>query len=1266
MTNIPCSLTTSLAAALLLCATWCATPTSGFQPPLPPEVARIQAAAERAMSHQADGRMGEHVAEMEEAVRQAVQFFGPDNTDTAQVLNVLGMVYEAKGRDDHALATFRRALKIAEAHALTTDNVMFSTLQNLAQIYVKKGKPAEAVPMFERALKVAEAKFGAENADTAPIQTNLARAYVAVGRSADAVAPAGRALRAIERRDGAETPSTIPFRSALGMAHEGLSQYKEAEKLYKQSLAIADAKLPAGHPASVQAINDLAHLYQATGRAAEAEPLARRVTQGRAAGPGVNPSDDATALNNQAISFRQSGRLAEAVPLFQQALALSEVRNGPAHSLTVGILGNLSDTLRMMARLSEAETYVRRALAARAAAAIPDDLPAALCRKILAEIYLTTGRHAEAETLFRQALAGVEKLEGAEHIDAGSILHGLACVLCLSHKYKDALDLDRRALAIVEAKLGPESRLAGSVLLVLGQSYFGLSQYAEAERVLRRSIAILEREARTDHPDTAAASNNLASVLMMTNRGAEAADLFRASAEAVEKRLGADHPDVARALSNLALVHARSGRWPEAFEAYDRSRHIRRRFLDRTLPGLAEDDQFALLAAGERQDLWGALSMGLARRDDPAAAERSASWVVNAKGVTLEALAQQTVLMRNASNPQAASIAAELTAIRRRLAEIGAPRPGRVVSSDVSYDQLLVQERELFRRLGLSLNRPVRDDPWVTLGSVRAALPVDAVLIEFARFWVAELSPESSVLTLKPERYAAWVIPPAGQGEVRLIDLGPATTIDQSVSEVARGITIDKKQYLDQGEPAEEKRLMPALDRLSRQVLGPLRTTIDPAKRWVISPDGSLWVVPWAALPIDPGVYAIERHLIHLVVSGRDLATAQARKEAPGGPAPPAIFADVDFDLASTLPVPTPPAADPNERNPGLSVSRGWFLPGPVPRLESSAGEAAKVAPLMKKYAGVAPNVYLRAAASETAFKQLRSPHALLLSTHGDFRDNPDTGPGQALFHAGSAAPTVATDGLPANPLLRCALLFAGVNKLVGSSAVPSSGMEDGVLTGLEIVGSDLRGTDLVVLSACKTGLGEIRASEGVAGLRQAFQIAGAPTVVSSLWNVDDVATADLVAGFFDNLSNGLGPASSLRKAQLRQIAERRNDFGAAHPYFWAAFSLTGRPGTAWTIEPVDSVVPASSTPSPASKPRAPLVSRGLETLSPAAVPLTNGTPAKTDVGASSPPRPGGLWPGADREGRNNPLAEGALLTLAIVATIAISRWWWLAGPSGQ
>jgi CHAT domain-containing protein len=221
--------------------------------------------------------------------------------------------------------------------------------------------------------------------------------------------------------------------------------------------------------------------------------------------------------------------------------------------------------------------------------------------------------------------------------------------------------------------------------------------------------------------------------------------------------------------------------------------------------------------------------------------------------------------------------------------------------------------------------------------------------------------------------------------------------------------------------------------------------------------------------------------------------------------------------------------------------------------LPGSGVEATNVATLLGE------NAVLRLGpeAREAELKTVVSPRVLHLATHGFFLTDQElkrTSPGRTDRPVGldMRQGVLTTQNGWENPLVRCGIALAGANH---ASRITNTIAEDGLLTGLEASLLNLQGTELVILSACDSGTGEVKIGEGVMSLQRAFRIAGAESVLASHWPVSDKATSRLMTEFMRRWRAGEPRAQAWREAQLELL--RSKDF--SNPYFWSAFTLTGQ-----------------------------------------------------------------------------------------------------------
>ncbi|MFM2120728.1 MAG: hypothetical protein RL722_2196 [Pseudomonadota bacterium] len=1021
----------------------------------------------------------------------------------AEALNDQVIQLAGQGRAANAIPLAEKALALRQKALGLNHPITATSLNNLASLYRETGDYGKAELLFLRALAIRDKALGADHPDTAISQSNLADLYQATGAYTKAEPLFLRALATNEKSLGADHPHTATALNNLATLYENTGDYVKAEPLYLRALAITEKALGADQPATATSLNNLASLYQKTGDYAKPEPLYLRALAIKEKALGADHLATATSLNNLAGLYSDTGDYAKAEPLYLRALAINEKALGANHPDTATSLNNLAD------------------------------------------LYSDTGAYAKAEPLYLRALAITEKALGADHPDTATWLNNLAGLYRDTGDYTKARSLYLRALAIREKALGVDHPTTATSLNNLAGLYEVTGDYTKAEPLYLRALAVTEKAQGADHRHTAARLNNLASLYISTGAYDKAEPLFLRALAVYEKALGADHPDTETTLNNLAILHWAQDKLPLALPQLARALSITEVNITRLVQSGTEERRRQYLATlGHSSDV----SYSLA---DPAPAARAlgAAAVLQLKGRVLDATADAQGRLRQQLDAPGQAVYTQWQKVVARRSELSLA--GSDAKDPAAWNQQLANLAEEEARLETDLANRSRSfqqavQP-VTLQRVQAALGARDVLIEWTRYEPFNPKGKKGKDKWGSPRYAAYLITRDRPPEV--VDLGPADTIEAATQSLQQQLL----RPVGDPRPAAAREL----HRLVMQpLLAPLAKLQPQPGQVLLSPDGALNLVPLAALVDDEKRYLGERFALSYLSSGRDLLKLQDNSAAPRSGI--TVMANPDYNqtgqgqAAPTQVSTTAAAAPANQRAAALDRSGMSFSP-----LPGTAGEATLLRQLFKL---PAEQVATGAAATEARLKQVHGPGILHIATHGFFLDElPQAGAaaGQRgvamgktrVVETDDAAPVAKRrEGLGENPLLRSGLALAGANQR------RSEGGEDGILTAAEAAQLDLQGTQLVVLSACQTGTGDVANGEGVYGLRRALVLAGAQSQLVSLWSVNDAATEQLMGEYYRRLQQGEGRAQALRSAQ---DVIRANP-ATAHPYFWAPFIPVG------------------------------------------------------------------------------------------------------------
>ncbi|MBN9685221.1 tetratricopeptide repeat protein [Corallococcus sp. NCSPR001] len=1024
------------------------------------------------------------------AIQEAA--LGPNHLDVAQTLSHLASIYTGQHLDDRAESLLSRALAIQEAALGPNHPLVAQSLHGLARNYVAQQLPARAGPLLLRALAIQEAALGPNHLDVAQTLNTLG------GYCLDQGEPA------------------------------------RAEPLLLRALAIREAALGQHHPDVAVTLWSLSNLSVAQGNSARAGPLRSRAVAVWEAALDNNPPDVASVLGRLAGLYMYQGAFARAEPLFERAVALREATVGKSHPLVAATLYSWGMSADYQGLYGRAEPLTARALAIWEATLGKRHPQLAHPLLQLGRIYTDQGLYARAEPLLKRALDIRQATLGEKHPRVAQSLSSLGNLYLAQGLPGRAEPLLLQSLAIWEERLGKHHPDLAPTLRRLGRLYLAQGLYPRAEPLFKRALDITEAAYGRNDYDVADAMHDLANLYTARGLYGKARPLY-ARALAIRGATSAEnHPLSAEALNQLAVVHLAQNRLSKALPLFTRAFAMSEQRLRHEALGFSEVNlaRFLQLLRADEERLYALLR---AHPDNARVRRLALGAALLLKGRSVEETANISRTIYRSLGARDREAFEQLGGLRTQLAQLSLQGPGSL--SPQAYQQRLQKlsgqaaalEADLAQR-----SAPLRavsslPSPADIVDRVATALPKDGALVEFITYEDRPLAPGPAPRPTSL-RYLALVLFP--DATTRALDLGPAEPIDRAASHL-RDALASRDASVEV--PAQ------ALHRLAFQ---PLRALLGRTRRLFLSPDGQLALVPFAALH-DGHQFLVDTFDFTYVSSGKDLLPRPPERVSPD-----AVVVLANPDFSSPLPAHTssqrgaPALEDFFSTLSTNGVQRAWALT-PLPGTRQEAEAIQRLLPHAQLFMG--PE------ATKERLMHLPTPGILHLATHGFFLGDASVSTAsRAVAHFGALGEAPPATGAATDPLLRSGLALAGASAPAPSGSSSASPPSSSLVTALELAGLDLWGTQLVVLSACDTGRGDVKLGQGVYGLRRAFLVAGAQTVVMSLWRVNDATTSALMEAYYRNLLAGQGRAAALREA-MRELRKTQ-----PHPHAWAPFIAMG------------------------------------------------------------------------------------------------------------
>ena len=903
--------------------------------------------------------------------------------------------------------------------------------------------------------------------------------------------------------------------SEIGDFGKAIEFGKEAVEIYKENFGPY-------HSNYASCLNNLATCYADKGNNFLAIQLGKEALEIKKRLLGTDNSDYADDLSNLATYYSSVGNYKEALQLGTQAMNIRRRILGPMHPDYAISLINLADDYSEIGNFPKALLYGTEAMDIWKSVNGSSHPDYATALSHLALYYSNLGNNNKALQLETEAMKIRKEVLGIEHPYYVTSLSNYALYNSYLGNCLEAIMIEKEVLELYKKIYGIEHPAYAISMACLARDYSYTGNFVEAKRLGIKSLEILQKVYGTEHPTYANILNSLAKYNVSLGDYHEALLEGKEVLKILKTVFGTENPNYALSLSNIGSFYSYLGNYAEAYNFLNHYIECSQSYIVNNFVELSSDLRKSLWTSKFSSNYINTFPSIVVRYQNKESISKLYDMTcLFAKGILLNTdIEMRKLILESDDSTLISKYNCLSTNISIYNKLIKTPHNKRFINSDSLNSVIQRQEMELAK--DSKVYGDYMNNLTIKWKDVQKRLGDNDIAIEFLDFPIENTDSTMYVaLTIKKEYDSPHMV-----------------------------TLFEEKQLKAVPKDAYYKRTS-----IYDLVWKPLEKELQGVNNIFFAPSGELHRIGIESLPINNAENIGYVYTLHRLSSTRQLAVIQDKIVGKNT----ILYGGINYDEKSSNFVMDSTSVDGAVLRSAFSRANvdSLSLRSSFDYLEGTKIEADMIVENMKQHR--VPYIYYTGIdGTEESFKRLdgTKPKVIHLATHGFYYTEKEAEKSQLVRPEMSLiadGPQKTENFVEDKPMTRSGLLFSGCNRAFRHEQI-LEGEEDGILTAQEISALDLRGVDLVVLSACQTGLGDLISGEGIYGLQRGFKKAGANTILMSLDKVDDEATRILMVEFYRNLMDGKTKHQSLQEAQhyLRKVDNGKYD----DPKYWASFIM--------------------------------------------------------------------------------------------------------------